>query len=278
MTKDKDMIEQAAAAPPQKDEDSLIEMAKAMAIAGLIALTVRSFAFEPFNIPSGSLLPTLQVGDYLFAEKYAYGYDRYSFPFGLVNFEGRFFARQPARGDIAVFRHPHLNDIDYIKRIVGLPGDTVQVKDGILYINDKAVMRDYRGSETVNSDDREAVYKRYIETLPNGVQHYTYEMSDHEKFDDTPPVTVPPGYFFAMGDNRDNSLDSRSDELGLVPEENLIGRAWFIFFSTQGVGDKCKQPADSIAAVAALKSAGCHLIEWPQAIRWGRIFKNVNKL
>ncbi len=271
MTKDKDMTQ-------EKDEDSLIELVKAVLIAGAIALTVRTFGFEPFNIPSGSLLPTLQIGDYLFAEKYAYGYDRYSFPLNLVNFEGRFLDRQPARGDIAVFRHPGLKNIDYIKRIIGLPGDTVQVKDGILYINNKAVMRDLRGSEAVVNDERAGVYQRYIETLPNGVQHFIYEMSDHETFDNTPAVTVPAGYFFAMGDNRDNSLDSRSDTLGLVPEENLIGRAWFIFFSTEGVGNKCKQPDGMQPALAALKSVGCHFVEWPQAIRWNRFFKNVNKI
>jgi signal peptidase I len=259
----------------EKDEDDIIELVKAMAVAAAIALLIRSFAFEPFNIPSGSLLPTLQIGDYLFVEKYAYGYSKYSFPFDLINFDGRIFGAQPKRGDIAVFRQPKKTGIDYIKRIIGLPGDKIQVKEGILYINDKGVMRDFRNAETITDDGRTALYKRYIETLPNGVQHYIYEISDDGRYDNTPEYTVPDGAYFAMGDNRDSSLDSRAqDELGFVPAENLIGRAWFIFFSTEGAGNKCDRQGD-FAAVASL---GCKLVEWPQAVRYSRFFKNVNKI
>ena len=275
--KDKTMTGQTVAGtkPEEKDEDSLVELIKAMAIAAAIALLIRSLAFEPFNIPSGSLLPTLQVGDYLFVEKYSYGYSRYSFPLDMVSFEGRIFGASPARGDIAVFRQPKKTGVDYIKRIIGLPGDAIQVREGVLYINDQAVMRDLRDSETVMDDGRTSLYKRYIETLPNGVQHYIYEISDYERFDNTPAYTVPAGHYFAMGDNRDSSLDSRAqEELGFVPAENLIGRAWFIFFSTEGVGDKCARNG-SFAAVASL---GCKLVEWPQAIRYRRFFKPVNKL
>ncbi|MBI3441327.1 MAG: signal peptidase I [Proteobacteria bacterium] len=261
--------------PVEQDEDSIVELVKAMAVAAFIALLIRSFAFEPFNIPSGSLLPTLQIGDYLFVEKYAYGYSRYSFPFDLIQFDGRIFGADPARGDIAVFRQPKKVGIDYIKRIIGLPGDQIQVKGGILHINGTPVMRDFRNSEEIKDDGRSSLYKRYIETLPNGVQHFIYEISDTERFDNTPVYTVPEGHYFAMGDNRDSSLDSRAqDALGFIPAENLIGRAWFIFFSTEGIGNKC----DKDGTFAFVTSLGCKLIEWPQAIRYTRFLKRVNKI
>lgn len=255
-----------------EQEDSPYELFKAIAVAALIALVIRSFLFEPFNIPSGSLLPTLQIGDYLFVEKYSYGYSKYSFPMDLIDFSGRIFGAEPKRGDIAVFRQPKKVGIDYIKRLVGLPGDSIQVKDGILNINGKPVMRDYRDIENINDDGRSAMYKRYIETLPNGLQHFIYEISDNSHYDNTPVYVVPQGYYFAMGDNRDSSLDSRDmEDVGFIPAENLIGRAWFIFFSTEGVGDKCDR--DSF-----VQSLGCKLIEWPKAIRYNRFLKNVNKI
>lgn len=276
--KDEKMTDETAAGnkPAEaSNEEDIVEFLKAIVMAAAIALVIRSFAFEPFNIPSGSLLPTLQVGDYLFVEKYAYGYSKYSFPFGIIDFRGRFFDQEPGRGDIAVFRQPKKPGVDYIKRIIGLPGDRIQVKGGILHINDKPVMRDFRGAEGVSDDGRTTLYQRYIETLPNGVQHYIYEISDHERLDNTIVYVVPPGYYFAMGDNRDGSLDSRvQDEVGFIPAENLIGRAWFIFFSTEGIGDKC----DKEGRLAALTSFGCRLVEWPKAVRYSRLFKNVNKL
>lgn len=271
------MIEQTAdkTKPEEQQEDSFIDFLKAILTAAAIALMIRSLAFEPFNIPSGSLLPTLQIGDYLFVEKYAYGYSKYSFPFGLVNFQGRVFSAEPQRGDIAVFRQPKKVEIDYIKRIIGLPGDRIQVKQGVLYINGDPVMRDFRNTEYIQDDGRSALYKRYIETLPNGLPHFIYETSDDAHFDNTPVYTVPPGYYFAMGDNRDSSLDSRAqEEVGFIPAENLIGRAWFIFFSTEGTGHKC----DKEGVFALVASFGCKLTEWPQAIRYSRIFKNVNKI
>ncbi len=274
---DKKMIEQAALEekPAEKDRDDIVELFKAMVVAAIIALVIRSFAFEPFNIPSGSLLPTLQIGDYLFVEKYAYGYSKYSFPLDIVNFQGRVLESPVARGDIAVFRQPKKVGIDYIKRIIGLPGDKIQVKGGMLNINGKPVMRDLRDIEQVSDDGRTAMYKRYIETLPNGVQHFIYEISDDSRFDNTEVYTVPEGYYFAMGDNRDSSLDSRAQaEVGFIPAENLIGRAWFIFFSTEGIGDKCVREGTFAPAASLL----CKLVEWPKAIRYSRIFKNVNKI
>ncbi len=259
----------------ENNGDDLAELIKAMLVAAVIALAIRSFFFEPFNIPSGSLLPTLQIGDYLFVEKYAYGYSRYSFPMDIIPFQGRLLSAEPKRGDIVVFRQPKKVGIDYIKRVIGLPGDKIQVKDGILNINGQPVMRDYRDIENISDDGRSSMYKRYIETLPNGVRHYIYGISDTGQYDNTPVYTVPPEHYFMMGDNRDSSLDSRDmEDLGFVPAENLIGRAWFIFFSTEGIGEKC----DRTGTLAFARSLGCKLIEWPKAVRYNRFFKNVNKI
>lgn len=257
----------------EKEKDDIIELVKAMAVAAFIAIVIRTFLFEPFNIPSGSMFPSLLVGDYLFVEKYSYGYSKYSFPLDMGFFDGRVMEKPVARGDVAVFRQPKKPHIDYIKRIIGLPGDTIQVKEGILYINDTAVLRDFQGTEDVKEDNAFNVYSKYIETLPNGVKHYIYEMSDVERYDDTEVYTVPEGYYFAMGDNRDSSLDSRATEhVGPVPAENLVGRAAFLFFSTEGVGDKCERDG----FLAGVRSVGCYVVEWPQAIRFSRIFKRVN--
>ena len=257
-----------------KNDDSIIELAKAMVIAAIIALTIRSVGLEPFNIPSGSMFPTLLIGDYLFVEKYAYGYSKYSFPLAAIDFKGRVLEKQPKRGDVAVFRQPKNTQIDYIKRIIGLPGDKIQVKNGILYINEKAVMRDFRNAERVEGSHNNFLHKKYIETLPNGVQHYIYEISDYDNFDNTPIYNVPKGYYFAMGDNRDSSMDSRSNNVGFVPAENLIGRAWFLFFSIGDIGENCNKTGD----LAFVKSLACKVIEYPQAIRYSRIFKTINKI
>ena len=259
----------------EEGADDIVDLLKALAVAAGIALLVRSFLFDPFNIPSASMVPTLQVGDYLFVEKYAYGYSRYSFPLDLIPFSGRFFEKQVTRGDIAVFRQPKKTNIDYIKRIVGLPGDKIQVSHGILRINDVPVARDFRGSEDYTDGQMFHVYKRYIETLPNDVNHYIYEFSDEGPLDDTPVYTVPPGYYFAMGDNRDSSQDSRvQSEVGFVPAENMIGRASFIFFSIESLKVECSRDG----RFAAVKSLGCDIVEIPKAIRFSRIFKSVNAL
>jgi len=256
-------------------QDSVIEFLKAIAFAAMVALCIRSFAYEPFNIPSGSMFPTLLVGDYLFVEKYSYGYSEYSFPFGITSFHGRIFGKHPKRGDVAVFRHPKKPGIDYIKRIIGLPGDEIQVKEGILHINGEPVIRDFRNTETADIEKNEILYKKYIETLPNGVKHFIYEHSDSDFFDNTPTYNVPDGYYFAMGDNRDSSLDSRAQEdVGFIPEDNLIGRAWFLFFSIDDVSHKCPSSIDTPKAQTVL----CKIIHWPTAIRFNRFFKVINKL
>lgn len=247
---------------------------------GLIAILFRSFLLEPFNIPSGSMIPSLHVGDHIFVQKWAYGYSRYSFPFGSWNlWDGRFWApKEPVVGDIIVFRKPDAT-IDYVKRLIGTPGDKIQVKGGRLYINDKIVERKnprpyivanlpksmrsvgyYKDNISIKGNkiwvDNEpapfnytieyksdAICKRnpyecsvyqateYTETLPNGVQHSIIEMGDNFPLDDTELFTVPENHFFFMGDNRDNSADSRTAAVSYVPRDNVLGNVWFIWYS-----------------------------------------------
>jgi signal peptidase I len=219
-----------------KKSHGVIDTAKTVIYAVLIALVVRTVAFEPFNIPSSSMVPTLLVGDYLFVSKFSYGYSRYSLPLGLPLIPGRIFYTEPKRGDVAVFKLPADNKTDYIKRIIGLPGDRIQVKHGLLYINGEPVKReriaDYEIHNQLGSVTRVA---QYIETLPNGRKHPIIERSDNGPLDNTGVYVVPPDHFFAMGDNRDNSQDSRVlREVGYIPKQNLVGRAEFLFFSTDG--------------------------------------------
>lgn len=227
-------------------------------LAVFIALIIRSFWLEPFRIPSGSMYPTLQVGDYLFVSKYSYGYSRYSFPAGLPLFEGRFFYSEPKRGDIVVFKFPKNTNTDFIKRVIGLPGDRVQVKEGRLYINGEMVERDEK--ERYIIDEYVSVpefYHQYEETLPNGKIHRIIEMSDEERVvDDTEEFVVPEDSFFMMGDNRDRSDDSRLT-VGFVPKENLVGKARFIFFSHSDKGSLIKPWT------------------WFNAIRWKRFFQGI---
>jgi signal peptidase I len=211
----------------------LFETLMTFVYAVIIALVVRTIAFEPFNIPSGSMLPTLLIGDYLFVSKYSYGYSRYSLPFGLPLIPGRIFYSPPNRRDVAVFKLPADNKTDYIKRIIGLPGDRIQVKGGILHINGEPVRRtrieDYVHRNSYGNVIRMA---QYVETLPGGREHRIIEESDQASLDQTPVYVVPKDHYFAMGDNRDNSLDSRVlAGVGFVPARNLVGRAEFLFFS-----------------------------------------------
>jgi signal peptidase I len=205
-----------------------MEFVRTIIYAILIALVARTFAFEPFSIPSGSMKPTLLVGDYLFVKKWPYGYSRHSFLFSQPAFEGRYFANPVARGDVVVFKVPTDSKTDYIKRIVGLPGDRIQVIKGILHINGEPVKRD--PIEEWYDEQKQDTRAQYIETLPNGVQHRIVEESDQEAGDNTKEFVVPAGHYFGMGDNRDDSLDSRA--WGFIPEQNLIGQASFIFYST----------------------------------------------
>ena len=254
------MTDRSAERAPEKPRASgLWETAKTIVYAVLIALAVRTVAFEPFNIPSGSMIPSLLVGDYLFVSKYSYGYSRYSLPLSLPLFPNRLFFTEPARGDVAVFKLPADNSTDYIKRIVGLPGDRMQVVRGILHINGEAVRRTPRGEYVYRDESGRIVRAQlYRETLPGGRSHDIIELSDNGPLDNTPVFVVPPGHYFAMGDNRDNSLDSRvASAVGFVPARNLVGRAETLFFSIE-----------SPARI-------WEVWKWPSAIRLSRFFQSI---
>jgi signal peptidase I len=239
----------------------IAETIKTLVYAVVIAIFIRTFFYEPFNIPSASMVPTLLVGDYLFVSKFSYGYSRYSLPFGLPLISGRIFFTPPKQGDVVVFKLPANPSVDYIKRVIGLPGDRVQVKGGILYINDVPVKREPSEDCDVPVDEAHAtVYQRYWETLPDGYRHCIIEIGDNMTFDNTGVFLVPPDHYFMMGDNRDNSADSRdpSSGVGYVPAENLVGRAEFIFFSTNGYA---------------------HWWEpwnWPFTVRYDRLFEAIH--
>lgn len=256
----------------RKPDEGLWETVKVIIQALLIAFVVRTFFYQPFNIPSASMYPTLKVGDYIFVSKLSYGYGKYSFNFSLglfgttivsccpVDFPGRVvLADTPKRGDVAVFKLPTDTEIDYIKRVIGLPGDRIQVRDGVLYINGQAVKKerieDY-------SDPGEPGLRRpvpqFIETLPNGVSYRVLDTDPMGGADNTQEYVVPEGHYFMMGDNRDNSQDSRYlSAVGYVPIENFVGRADIIFFSIS--------PDASLFEVW----------RWPFAIRWSRFFNTI---
>jgi signal peptidase I len=245
----------AVAAPVTPKKEGLRENLRFFAMVLMIAFVIRSLAFGLFNIPSESMLPRLLVGDYLLVSKWPYGYSRYSFVFGLINFDGRILAQEPQRGDVVVFRAPPANEVDYIKRLIAVPGDVVELRNGQVILNGKPVprvqvadflkpMSDNSNCEggnarpEVQADGSEVCrYTRYRETLPNGKSYDVLDTGNIPK-DNFAPAIVPEGHYFMMGDNRDNSLDSRfsHDEGGIafVPQENLIGRAAFTYFSTDG--------------------------------------------
>jgi signal peptidase I len=272
---EKDHAMAAAQGQRQKTEDGLWETIKVVIQALVIAFFVRTFFYQPFNIPSASMYPTLKIGDYLFVSKLSYGYGKYSFnfsfsAFGLtlvkccsfMDFPGRaVMADEPERGDVAVFKLPRDIEVDYIKRVIGLPGDRIQMKGGVLYINGEAVKKepsgwfDNRTGEAGSALDR---IEEFRETLPNGVSYTVLDVGPDGDADDTPEYVVPAGHYFMMGDNRDNSQDSRyQNVVGFVPIENFVGRADIIFFS--------------ISPEASL----WEVWKWPFAIRWSRFFTTI---
>ncbi|WP_454646096.1 signal peptidase I [Bradyrhizobium liaoningense] len=201
----------------------------------------RFVLYQPFNIPSGSMTPTLMVGDYVFAAKYAYGYGRYSFPFAPSWISGRFLAAEPDYGDIVVFRTAKDGAADYVKRVVGLPGDRIQMRQGRLILNDRPVTRvalkEAQAGAACGGDDGTKV-KRWRETLPNGASYVTYDCLDNGFLDNTNVYAVPPGHFFVLGDNRDNSTDSRMmSTFGFVPIDNLVGKVTRIIWSLDEDGE-----------------------------------------
>ena len=216
--------------------DETIEIVKTVVYALLIALVLRIFLFQPFTIPSASMEPNLLQGDYIIVSKYSYGYSKHSIPFSPPLFKGRILAKPAQRGDIVVFKLPSDNHTDYVKRVVGLEGDRIQMRDGLLYVNDKLVARTTLTPVTADSGFGSIVQiARFAERLESGKTYVTQDFAPDNEYDKTDVYTVPDGYYFMMGDNRDNSSDSRVPPalggVGFVPAENLVGKAQIVLLS-----------------------------------------------
>lgn len=241
-------------APEPKKDEGWKGFVKTLVLAITLAVAIRSILFEPFHIPSGSMKPGLLVGDYIFVSKMSYGYSKHSFPFSSFNlFDGRILGKEPKRGDVAVFRYPKDTKINYIKRIVGLPGDKIRVADGVLYVNDEEISKKFVENFIDSDGTRIPMFGEII----GDKRYLVLDQYKNVPQDNTEEYVVPAGHYFAMGDNRDNSQDSRfQNEVGFIPAENLVGRATVIFISVE----------DSI----------WKFWKWPQSIRFDRFFKRVH--
>ena len=237
----------------------VIENIKTLFYALIIALIIRSLFIQPFYIPSSSMEPNLLVGDRLFVTKYSYGYSKHSFPFSPPIFKGRFFQSKPKRGDVVVFKTPADNRTDYIKRLIGLPGDQIQFIDSNLYINSSEILK----SRTSKNDEIFCGKKRinvftFEEILPNGIKHSSVYLKDYS-FQNSDIFKVPEDHYFFLGDNRDCSKDSRFlTSVGYVHKDNLVGKAQFIFFSSDR----------SIGSIFSFW-------KWNKSIRFERFFKKI---
>jgi signal peptidase I len=242
---------------------------KSILFAVLLAMSIRIFVMELFLVPTGSMKATILEGDYIFATKYSYGFSKHSLPFSLNLFDGRVLEQQPTRGDIVIMRPPHDMDTRFIKRLIGMPGEKIQIIDNVIYINDKPILRKEVGRYYSESG---VMYIKFQEILPNGVQYFSYKLVRSNFFEDKEslynnygPIIVPVGQFFFLGDNRDESGDSRA-QLGTVPFENFIAKARFIFISRHDI----KSPS-----FGDVKSYLVAIIDWITAFRTERIFKNL---
>ena len=251
-------------AAPEARKESWWSLARFLLLLFVAALVLRTFIIAPFSIPSGSMLPRLMVGDYLFISKWSYGYSHYSFPFGILNFQGRLFGGLPDRGDVVVFHYPGPGEEDYVKRVIGLPGDTVEVRQGVVVLNGRPLPRERIADVAIpvspNSPCHGVVYgavrevaadggmacaiPRFRETLPDGTSYDVLDQVENGPGDNFGPIVVPDGQLFVMGDNRDDSLDSRFPTarhgVGLLPVENLLGRVLVCFWSTDGSAEWIK--------------------------------------
>ena len=237
--------------------DSLFSNLKSVFLAIFIALLIRSFIFEPFNIPSGSMKPNLLVGDFIFVSKWSYGYSKHSLPFSIPLIPNKLLSKYPNRGDVVIFKTPVDNRTDYIKRVIGLPGDKIKIVNGDIIINNNTVLRkkieDFIDVDRIGKKFRIRQYKEYFYDLEINI----LDLNDKGLVDNTIEYFVPDDHFFVMGDNRDNSQDSRFlNNVGYIPINNLIGKAQYVFFSLEN-------------------SRFFELWKWPKAIRYERIMKKI---
>ncbi len=235
----------------------LLNNIKSILLAIFIAILIRSFLFEPFNIPSGSMKPNLLVGDFIFVSKYSYGFSKHSLPFSLPLIPNKIFSKVPKRGDVVVFKTPQNNRTDYIKRVIGLPGDTVKILNGEIIINNSTINRQ-RMDDFIDNDKGVKIkrVRKYKEFFYD-IEFEVLDLFDNGIADNTQVFKVPDNYFFVMGDNRDNSQDSRFiNTVGFIPFNNLVGKAQFIFFSLEN-------------------SRFIEIWKWPKGIRYNRIFKKI---